>query len=183
MNSLLHTPIRPPRDGHDGEQVFAEQWQLYMRRSVPEGLPIDQVIVDYPWRVGILQTRILASVVTWFGTNCGQTFLNEGRHLAAKHIRYPYLAAWAITNHRKFAVNHGWRTLEHICAQTVDMRQAAPDLSSRDYELVEHFMRWMGGVAAQSFITNTERELEIRHLKLDHRSLDRLGVKREEYVP
>lgn len=176
MKLTANTPFRPVRD-LIGEQVFHEQWiKLLQKIDDDAAVMLEVVTADYPAYRGLRQSRILASVVVWFGTNCGLAFLKNAEHFKKLGIARPYLAAWAIQNRRVYAINEGWRCLESICAEETDTKIRKPDLDALDYELVEHFMVWLGSDAGETFIKNAERQIHIRELRLSPESIKKLGL-------
>jgi hypothetical protein len=169
---LWHQPIRPPRELAT-EQVFAQLWHERMRRKRDGEKPFASIIHDYTCR----DTRIVASIVTWFGTNCGNSFLLEARRLKDKAVPWAYLAQWAINNRRQSSINSGVRLLEHICADRIDDSITIAqrvyfecELTVADYEVADSFMVWLSCTDAQQFISDCECEIEARRLKLSDES-------------
>lgn len=170
---VAHEPARPPRPSHDGEEAFAAAWKKLMAQPVEalygdETPRLGEILWDYPHPVGQREATVCASLICWLGTNCGLSFLQEARRLAAM-IRSPekaYLSAWAIENFRVRHVNMGYRTLEHCLSPREEagtFGYVKPiELSAADYETAEHLARWLGSVDGQRFLTYCEAETEAR---------------------
>ena len=175
-----HEPMRPARD-LPGEQVFYREWKRLMDKDVgayDDETMIERVLATLPVTANERHSRVLASVVTWLGTNCGNAFLHEAKRLGASatRVQYPYLAQWAMENARFSWLSGGRRTLEHCLATEFQLSYSGlaametvrpKDLSAYDYEVVEHLMIWLGGRDGQSFLTRCEREVEAERQKLN----------------
>lgn len=193
-DSAWHTPLRPVRDLVP-EQVFAREWKALMGKYVDiedDVTMFDRVLRNYPFKATERHSRVLASVVTWFGTNCGNSFLLEAERLRketdAKFVRHPYLMQWALENVRESWSNGGVRTLEHCVATKFErshfglgylMPPRGPTPSADDYEVVEHLMLWLGTRDGQDFLTLCAREAEVERLRLDTESRRLLGIERQ----
>ena len=190
-----HEPMRPARD-LPGEQVFYREWKRLMNKDLgiyDDETMIERVLATLPVAANERHSRVLASVVTWLGTNCGNAFLHEAKRLGASatRVQYPYLAQWAMENARFSWLSGGRRTLEHCMATEFQpsysglatMETVRPtDLSADDYEVVEHLMVWLGDRDGQSFLTRCEREVEAERLKLSNESRRKLGITTQEQV-
>lgn len=173
---IIHDPIRPVRPEVLGELVFVEQWKKLMS-SKPERLDEDD---DRTWLEVILRdmgvevtqrhATVAASVVCWFGTNCGASFLMTGKQAAALNTRrapMAWIGAWAQENHRILGVSGGYRTLEHILADDSDRTTQGlvglwrtPDLSADDFEVAEHLCAWLGSFEGEQFLGRCEQRID-----------------------
>ena len=174
---LTHNPSMPVRQDIIGEVVFSEAWTRLM--AIPprffmgdESTQLDACLGAYQRRSGQREATLAASLVTWFGTNCGGSFLREARTLAdrkAMTMENSYLAAWVVQNARKVGLNHGIRTLEH-CMGTehfdpgfgFGLVRKPADLTADDYECAEHLVMWFGGHEGQKFLAYCEEEIARR---------------------
>ena len=181
-----HTPIRPARS-LPGEQAFLREWRHLMRPS-PDGgdetTVFDEVLADKPGPRTRREAQVLASVVTWFGTNVGLAFLLEAQRMKQRmpRVRWPYLGQWGQINVRQIGINEGVRTLEH-CLATERYKDGLghdawriPELSADDYETVEHLMVWLSSETGQAFLARCERETEAERLQLSPSSRAALGL-------
>lgn len=159
-------PARPPRRDMVGEQVFAELWAQQMADTEtgmqPPNGPLSSVLGPYPFDLDQRCATVAASLVCWFGTNCGMAFLNTAKTAAAKSLTPGdfYLQSWAVENSRKSGSNSGARTLEY-CLKP-DGGRDLPELSGRDYEVAEHLIFWLGNEEGQDFLNRCEAEIEQR---------------------
>ncbi|WP_126962463.1 hypothetical protein [Xanthomonas arboricola] len=172
MMQLLHKPYHPPRKGMIPEQVFAELWEKQIRGYDEEGEPSFAQITH-----NIAPTQELASLVasfvTWLGTNVGLGFLDSCRKQAARHACSwsgdAYLAAWAIENRRRTGHRCDWRMIELLAWDgdwnTIN-RHYPPELSASAYEVVENLVCWLGGDAGQKFVKLCEATIRARQLGL-----------------
>lgn len=158
-----HQPIRPPRPGHIGEQVYAELWERTICRVAhdpdadDDSRPLAEVFGD--WRATIRRCRIAASFICWLGTNCGQGFIFKARKYVEKKIDCAWRVAWWSENCRIRGVNSGRRTLEHLIATP---EREWPDLSADDFETLECVASWLGSTRGQEFIAAAEYEIMLR---------------------
>jgi hypothetical protein len=158
--------MRPPRDGIVGEQVFAEFWEKQMADtqslSSPPNGALSEILGPYPFDLDQRCATVAASLVTWFGTNCGLSFLHEAKTQAAQtHNKGDsYLRTWAVENARKSYSGSGARTLEHCLKADAD--RDLPELSGRDYEVAEHVVFWLASEEGQDFVNRCEVEIEAR---------------------
>lgn len=173
---IIHEPIRPVRQEVLGELVFVEQWQKLMSTK-PERLDEDDdrtwlevILRDMGVEVAQRHATVAASVVCWFGTNCGASFLLAGKKAAALNSRRApmvWTGAWAQENHRILGVSGGYRTLEHILADDSDRTAQGlvglwrtPDLSVDDFEVAEHLCAWLGSFEGEQFLSRCEQRIE-----------------------
>lgn len=175
--NLVHDPICPVRKDVIGEVVFSETWKRLMAQS-SDGMyfeshtKIEEILHAMPIMPNQRLATVLASVVTWLGTNCGLGFLHSVPKGDGSYKSFSrYLLAWTIENFREHGINNGVRTLEH-CMMPERSNQfqgyrkfALPCLTDDDYEAVEHLMYWFGQTSeGQEFlnycITETYRQSE-----------------------
>lgn len=174
---LVHEPIRPVRQEVLGELVFVEQWQSLMDAK-PERLDEDDercwlrlILRDMDIPVTQRHATVAASLVCWYGTNCGSSFLQGGKSAAAANPRRPgpaWVGAWAQENHRVYGSGGGYRTLEHILALDTDRTRdglvglwRTPDLAVDDFEVAEHVCAWLGSNAGAQFLAACEARIEL----------------------
>jgi hypothetical protein len=193
---LTHEPLRPARD-LVAEQVFAAEWLRLMTTPTdhddadydgPEnGHQLSGILAHHPRLLNDRQSRVAASIIVWFGTNCGNCFLLEARQLRDRGVRYPFVAQWAIDNTRFSWLNSGMKLIEHCCATELNphaysfgRQMVCPDLTVEDYETVEHVMVWLGNDEGRAFVAECERKImvrnEIKKLGLTSRSIEALGI-------
>jgi len=176
---LKHDPIRPPRDGADGEQVFAELWKSYMD-ELPNGDDPPNARLGYILQdlYGIITQRhasIAASFVTWLGTNSGSCFLIEAERWAESLKKtdsrtMAFLGCWHATNTRLSFINSGVRTIEHILSPEENLTNGplgwkvgrCPDISSDDLEVVDKVVVWLATDEGTEFIKRCTTELDMR---------------------
>jgi hypothetical protein len=170
-----HSPLYPPRNKHTGEIVFTEKWKEWMSKR---GNLIDddgssnfmlQTVIGYMAGTQLVQRHatVAASVIKWFGTNCGLAFIDEAKRLEASMSHgHGFLAAWAIDNRRESWLNSGIRTLEHILATDEDRHNGQvrykPDLSADDCEVAERVVYWLSTEKGKQFLAECETEIKKR---------------------
>lgn len=154
---LLHEPIRAPRLGFHGECIFAATWREFMAKQAhyfDSSEPMFNVVLSsLPTEPTQRHASILASVVTWLGTNCGRSVIEEAeRHDPPGGLLtdYRYLHAWWHDNHRRIGINEGIRTIEHLLS--TGHPSPLPGLSAEDLEVVDHLMCWLGTKHGQIFL-------------------------------
>lgn len=158
--------VNPPRQGMVGEQVFAEFWEKLMGDTQTDMLPpngqLSGVLGPYPFDLDQRCATVAASLVTWFGTNCGMAFLHKAKVEAEKCLNKgdSYLRTWAVENARKSQSGSGARVLEH-CLKPAGERDI-PELSGRDYEVAEHLISWLADDEGKDFVDRCEAEIERR---------------------
>jgi hypothetical protein len=154
------------------EQVFAELWAKQMRGYDDEGDAAFAVITrDIPPTQEL--ASLVASFVTWLGTNVGLGFLLSCRkHSALRGSDWygdGYLAAWAIENHRRAGHRYGWRMIEMLAWDgdwnTTD-RHRPPLLAADAYEVVENLVCWLGGSAGREFVALCEATILSRQMAI-----------------
>lgn len=195
-----HKPIQPPRPTFIGECVYASMWEALMTRTVPEQHsghedeePIWDVLGEMDRPITQRHANVVASVVCWLGTNCGNAMLrNAERKRDVDHWhRYDcYLLAWTIENRRSRGVNSGIRVIEYLLAPAETVRKNAvsidlpltvlPVLSAEDLEAADQLMRWLAEKDGQAFIRQCEAE--IKRLLDEHSLAERARFLRENYV-
>lgn len=153
-----HTPMRPVRDGFSGESAFATAWQRLMTTPTSDNVTpmFAQVLESSRFRLEPQDAKVLASVVTWFGTKAGCIFLDEAHKLGGSNR---YLMSWGARNLRIRWINNGRRTLENILYG--ETGESA--LTFRQHEVAECLMYWMGhSPDAQVFLADCEAEIARR---------------------
>ena len=157
MDNLSHEPFGVfPRSTFAGEMAFYLEWKAIADTTVLEIIDEychsqcenDQWELDWvDYELINKQSRLVASFITWLGTNCGLSFLGVAKQWAEElsSPRNGYLAAWAIENSRQRCINGGNRTIEYLaCSQCV--------LTVDDYEIVECAVQWLSTNDGQDFI-------------------------------
>jgi hypothetical protein len=164
---MKHVPIRPARNDI-AEQVFSRRWKELM-----DAKPVGQygtqliyhVLRGYPYGVDQRAASVLASMVCWFGTNVGKSFLLLASEFAEKTTcRFDaYLAAWGVQNARKFGMNSCARQLEFLTRTQEDLNNGIfKEVSVRDLEAIEQLCIWLATEDGQSFLKGCEEEIERR---------------------
>lgn len=158
---ILHQPLIPPRADLALERFFAEQWRLLMASEIESEhadiTPLGAILYPLTDTPDQRQAALAASFVTWLGTNCGQSFLIQADRLAGDlGSQHGYLAAWAIQNHRRHAVNSGLRTIEHLAQLAAGGR--LPNLTLDDAEVIEHVVAWLATDEGQGFLADCRRQ-------------------------
>lgn len=161
---LRHEAVRSARKGFLREHVFAGRWRDLMT-SKPRLL--NRVLSDYLAGVGQREATVVASVITWLGTNMGQALIEaatrrvrmagDGADLPPYAVSDAYLCAWTSENRRKLGVNNGWRTLEALLTEDAAQKRAQP--SAADYEVAEHVVFWLGQPEGQRFVQLCQAEV------------------------
>jgi hypothetical protein len=165
VEALQHVPIIPPREGLE-EAIYAARWATHTLSNGDH--PIHAALSAYPHPIGQREAHVAASFACWLGTNLGKAFLHRGgilkAHMAAQEA---YVAAWAVQNHRKSAVNHGQRTLEHLAADSFSpvngIRYPSSEPSARDYEVADHMAAWIGSYEGGEFLRRCTQDVERDH--------------------
>lgn len=179
--SLSHTPVRPPRRTFLREQIYANRWAKLIAAN-PRVLM--SILTDYLAPVGQREATVVASFVTWLGTNIGQALLEDAakrtplspfadwtKELAATDA---FLSAWAHENRRQLGVNRGMRTLEAILQDDSASQPQRP--SADDYEVVEHLVIWLGRFGGQRFLAGCRAEADAVASIESYASFCRCGV-------
>lgn len=176
-----HAPIRPPRDGFVGEQVYAETWEKAQLGRFKVDTMDDErdvclladVIGNMPGGVTIRRAKVAATLVCWLGTNMGMAIIQHARALMRLDIDGPraFLFAWTAMNRRVSFVNSGYRSAEHMLAPESnhgprnafgERRFTNPWPSADDYETLEHVAHWLGTKNGLAFIARCESEINRR---------------------
>ena len=165
---LEHTPLRPyPRKDHIYESIYASMWQAFMHKEPdsyedPREINFADVMTDFGYRIEHRHAKVVASVVCWFGTNCGSAFLREcetlGEHIPKRNFGDRYFLGWQMENSRRCYMNGGNRCLELIAT-------SALPLKVDDYEAVDCLMNWLGTVRGQIFLKMAHDECESAMVK------------------
>lgn len=178
---LTHKPMRPPRDGHIGEYVFAEKWEELMNRDdgeYPSSINLHRILYPMPVKLDQRHATVAASMICWLGTNVGLSFLRAAQRLEDAGFRNSFVSAWAVENRRIYSVNNNVRTAEHLLA-TEDHYGTRwpwgdyaiirlPELSADDYEVLEHVAHWLGTDDGKRFCEECEAEIKIREDAVRH---------------
>lgn len=190
LGPLQHQPMRPPRPNHVGEEVFASAWETLMASPVDHwgdpdgsGAPnsrLAMILHHLPERLIQRHATVAASLVTWFCTNCGGSFIQLARSYASTcKLTDPWLCAWADENKRRNWLNSGFRTLEHCLAPEDHMGKGGlariPELSAMDFEVAEHVVSWFGAHGAE-FLGRCQEKIAAR--QAEENRLDRLRLLR-----
>lgn len=165
---FVHEPTRPPRRGTAGEVIYSEEWCRLMANppqrlvdfSTEEANHLTHDILhDLPVRATQRHATVMASLVCWFGTNCGRAFIHEARRAAEadSHVERAWLGAWAWENVRQSGINGGVRILEAVMAPT--WPGPLPELGVEDYEVADCLVRWLA-IYGRAFIDRCEARLE-----------------------
>lgn len=165
---LDHSPMRPyPRNGMYHEEIFASMWKAFMTREARIDQPSEQNFADvlnhFGYRIEQRYATVVASVVCWFGTNCGGAFLKEseelGKCLSPSRFQYRYLMNWSTENMRLSYLNHGVRPIENCTGHSGEPFE----LTAADYEAVECLMCWLGSDEGQMFLTLCDQECKLEY--------------------
>lgn len=180
---LDHRPIRPPRAGHIGEQVFADRWRALMDRAPHWIDPGDRgvlgdILANLGGRPRQRDASLAASFIMWLGTNIGQAYLFEANRLAKTWpvLGQAYVAQFALENLRLGYVNFGRRLIETLMLTEEQLRQesdfgllaclrmraAHVEATAADVEVVEHVAYWLGTTAGQAMIRGAQAEMKCR---------------------
>lgn len=164
LTQFAHQPMRPPRAGLIGENVFCEEWSRLMADTQQMDSPPNEKLADvlggHPYKLTERSATVAASLVCWLGTNLGRCYLEAAEKLA-KHqtdAGDAYLMAWAAHNARRSFVNSGRRTLEACLISDAEPTRV-PELSADDYEIAEHLVMWLGSADGQAFRKACETEI------------------------
>lgn len=158
-------PMRPPRQGLIGENVFASEWAKLMADTEninnPPNEALSGVLGSYGYRLNQRSATVAASLVCWLGTNIGRCFLDNAAVMGkTTPLRGDaYLMAWAVENIRRSSTNHGRRALE-ACLISDATPTVVPKLSAADYEVAEHVVMWLGDEDGQRFLKACETEIK-----------------------
>lgn len=180
---LDHAPMRKPRASFFGESVYAARWVELMAGEARETWrgdfvqPFEDVLGEFDRRSTYDLQRcasVLASVVSWLGTNCGQAMLAMARtHIAMGKwgTHDAYLLSWTLENARHCGINGGIRTLEHLLSpgpiatdMVMEMQgftTKVPELLAGDLEAVDHLMLWLATADGQAFMARCDAEVAI----------------------
>jgi len=180
---LIHDPVHPVRPEVLGEVVFVSQWQALMLETPPrlshdeDRTWLEVILRDMSVEVTQRHATVAASLVRWFGTNCGLAFLQKGKQAAEREPFIPFysmawLKTWAEENHRIHGLNSGVRTLEHVLASAEDYDRGElrriPKLTVEDYEAAEHLCAWLGTVKGVEFVQRCEDRMAILRAAAKH---------------
>lgn len=177
---MKHDPVRPPRSGHDGENVYASMWAAAMAEewtgewfNGDEPEPIESVLYELRCKVEQRHATVVATVVCWLGTNMGLALTRRADSEAAAgrwDDSYRYLLAWTMENRRRHGVNSGVRLVEYMLTPTEDLERSPsfmssgitkmPELSAVDLEVIDHLMTWLAKPRGQTFLRQCEHEID-----------------------
>ncbi|HEK3717307.1 TPA: hypothetical protein ACKRQV_000033 [Pseudomonas aeruginosa] len=172
---FAHEPIRPVRLEVLGELVYVSEWQALMSQqphrllNEDERTWLDVILHDMDIHITQRHASVAASLVRWFGTNCGLAFLEVGKRAVLAQPRLPTMAwvgAWAVENYRHHGINSGFRTLEHILAGNDDLDSRGdlariPALSPDDYEVAEKVCAWLGTYEGERYLERCEDRINL----------------------
>lgn len=163
---LDHKPLRPPRAGHIGEQVYASMWNALLAANGEQidpyhdfEDPLAVILEHFPKTIAQRHATVCASVVCWLGTACGRGFIYQARKIAERgafSTEDSFLIAWTLENYRLGFVNHGGRTLEFLLAPSHGQDDGP---SADDYEVAEHVARWLGCPDGEMFVASCKEEI------------------------
>lgn len=167
---LVHQPVNPPRENHR-EEMYARAWAVWAMANPlrayddSDATNFDWMFSDLPWTPSQQEAKVAASLMCWLGTNCGQGFLDDVRHLQAV-IGNQYAAEsafsmqWALENQRRPSVNHGRRILEFCLTAREKLNAGEVEaLTGRDFEAAECVMAWLGTIDGQQFLYECRNDL------------------------
>jgi hypothetical protein len=177
LSRFEHKPVRPPREGHLGENVFYRNWLKQMTANDSLDDHANQQFVDvlggYAHRLSERTATVAATFITWLGTNLGNAYRCDAKRLVAvqEKARFDhsdaYLWAWASTNLRRSGSGAGLRQLE---ASMGGYEKDPPLLSAEDYEVADHLAFWLGTDDGQAFLERCEAEIKQHQHDHDFRS-------------
>lgn len=162
---MKHAPIRPARAGE--EEVFARRWVELMEAPPSDKWStkmLHRIMIGFPYEINQRVASVCASMVVWFGTNVGKSFLDIGEKIAKYGtIRYPYLAAWGEANARSFGMNSGARQIEFLLRTSDELnRDVFGIVTVSDVEAIEQLCMWLGSQDGRVFLAGCEKEVERR---------------------
>lgn len=150
---LQHTPVLPPRRTHLGERVYATAWRDLHAGN--ESLAA-QILSGLVGNVSQRDATVMASLVKWLGTSCGQDLLRAASRLREVEDIAPLLAAWAVHNQRRRWINQGQRALELLLSSA----KAGWEVSMRDIDVVEQLLQWLDGTEGKRFLEQAQRDMK-----------------------
>ena len=193
---IVHDPMHKARQGHIGENVYADRWRELMATppddyysiwsdddGPEETARLRTIILRHMWgEIGQREATVAASFIVWLGANCGRCMLDQARTARKKGIEHPTLYAWTIENKRSMGINSGIRTIEYLLAPPATVRQVAftspespltelPELSLRDTEVIDNVRMWLDTVEGQQFVDRCERD--IKRISDQRRAIER----------
>jgi hypothetical protein len=163
-----HAPLRLPREGVIGEQVFARRWAKLMELDVDSPYPpnpeLASVLENFGGEINQRHATVAASMICWLGTNLGYSFLGTAKLLAKSQTfkRDSYLMAWSVQNSRKVWFNGGVRTLEYCLTPDGVKPGNGPDLTAADLEVADNVALWLGAQDGQEFVEACQAEIKQR---------------------
>lgn len=169
--NLAHRPIRAPRPGFDGEHVYADSWELLMRRRTSDGEPKLVEVLGGQYRPTLRRAVVAASLICWLGTNCGQSILLHANRRRDAGERNPTLLAWTDQNVRYAWLNQGVRTIEAVLASEDAYGRTfngtwglarRPAYSIDDIDTVECVLLWLDSTDGIRFVQKCETEIRER---------------------
>lgn len=162
---LDHSPLRPyPRTGCWSESIYSSLWMVFMHREPvcaddPREINFADVMQNFGYQIEPRHAKIVASIVCWFGTNCGTAFLREsevfGSGLPSRMFHHRYVLNWTLENMRYSYLNRANRIIE-LCTNGTD----PIELTISDFEAVECLMRWLSTDDGQMFLTLAREECD-----------------------
>lgn len=166
--SILHTPIRRPRQGFEGEEAFHAAWQAFATTETEKSLdrdarsPVHLAIMGERHRHEITERRaaVAATFMVWMGCNdgfalrhkCASAMGNGAEH---RRNRLACIEAWATHNERNRCESYGVRVVEVMLAPHNPLdapgcehrRQAdwsrVPEVTLDDLDVIESMLLWL----------------------------------------
>jgi hypothetical protein len=183
MVPLQHEPAHPPRDGTPSEGIYLRAWQAFIRRATELAIAQSDESDDFRAIFHNANRELTqgmataaASLITWLGTNCGQSFLFTAKRRAEEAPRgwgetTAWLAQWAIENERVIYINHGLRTIEFLMAPIYPIRASGgfgdrvdwklvPEVTMEQIDAVECVVRWLSTSQGQTFVASCESQIK-----------------------
>lgn len=177
LDRFKHQAHKLPRKGFVGENVFYDNWVKLMKTDRDLSDPANQMFADvlsgYGHRLDERAASVAATFVAWLGTNLGYSYRHAAKELGKKlsangyYLEDVYLMAWARENVRRTGVSYGRRQLEAL--MTWDDKNA-PEVTAKDYEVVEQLVMWLGSAEGQAFLTKCEEETACRQRNEEFRT-------------
>lgn len=170
-----HTPLRPVRQGFIGEVVFYEEWLKLMDTPYDYANNGQLGAILYPLTGYSMPSQreasVTASFIVWLGTNCGRCFLESTERFATDmaangktHYKREdaYVAWWAMENHRRTWLNHGWRYIDGVLSESTNPGARLPEVSYDDCEVIEHVVHWLGTDDGRQFVKGCNAAIKAR---------------------
>jgi hypothetical protein len=148
------------------EEVFARRWKELMESKQPyESGMISRVLIGFPYKIDQRIASVLASMVCWFGTQLGKSFLLLAQEIREKTscAHHSYLAAWGVRNARIFGMNARARQIEFLTRTQGEVeKETFSGVSVEDLEALEALCIWLGTDDGAAFLAGCEAEIARR---------------------